>query len=289
MSKGRLQNTGRKTRRSPPAVTGLQHRFIGVSLSGGKTDKTAIAVVEFFPDHKKVFLARLFDKIKSEPPHYSSDQKVHEILSPYQGEAEVVAFDVPLSLPKCIDCKLTCPGYELCNETEIKWLRAAYQKINLNKKPKRIFTPYTQRCSETYWSLEFPQVFELQHALGANLAPLTARALFIKKRLQMNCIEVIPRLTVWQLGLKYKVNKSQLKFHRHSVGGEESRKAFLQALTEKTGVFIYQQDLKVLIEHAQAFDSFICAYTGFLHFTDSTIPRPTDFPKNENWIAVPLK
>lgn len=303
MSKGRLQNSRRKTRKSNlaketqsksfllksnPTSSASQHRFLGVSLAGGKTDRTSIAVIEYFPDHKKVFLARLFDRIKNEVPHFSSDSRVHEIISQYQGEAESLAFDVPLSLPKCLRCNLKCPGFDICNEVEIKWLRSTYEKINKKKRPKRFFTPYTQRCTETYFSLLWPDIFELQHAMGSNLAPLVARALYIKRRLSIECIEVIPKLTVWKLGQDLKVNKSLLKFHRHSVRGEESRKAFLEAISEKGGVFIYQQDLKIMQEHFQAFDAFICAYTAYLKFRGQTLKRPNDFPNQEQWIEVPV-
>lgn len=287
MSKGRLQSSRRKTRRSTEHLTKL-HRFIGVSLSGGKSDKACIAVVEYYPDHNKVFLARLFEKIKSEPPLLSADYKVYEILSQYEGEAELVAFDVPLSLPKCLRCDLVCPGYETCSEPEIKWFRNFYEHFNKNKKPKRFFTPYTQRCAETYLSVELEEKFDIPHALGSNLAPLTARALFLSRRLKMRSIEVFSKLSIWRIGQHLKVNKSQLRSHKHTVKGEESRKAFLTSLSERMGVFIYQQDLRHLIENNHAFEAFIGAYTGYLSFIGKTEKRPSDFPKDEVWIDFPV-
>ena len=65
MSKGRIQSLGRKTRRAHP-IESHSNKFLGLSLSGGKTDKSCIAVIEYYPEHKKTFLARLFDKIKNE-------------------------------------------------------------------------------------------------------------------------------------------------------------------------------------------------------------------------------
>src|SRR6185312_5418436 len=52
-----------------PGATGKSpkfHRFIGISLGGGKTDKTALSVIEYYPIQRKIFLSRLFDKIQSE-------------------------------------------------------------------------------------------------------------------------------------------------------------------------------------------------------------------------------
>ncbi len=285
MSKGRLQSTQRKTRRPQELIK--FSRFVGVSLSGGKSDKACVAVVEYYPEHKKVFLARLFEKIKSEPGDVSADLKIHQIISQYEGETESVAFDVPLQLPKCMRCKLKCPGYEVCDEEEIKWLRNHYEKLNLKKRPKKVFTPYTQRCVETYLAQELEEPFELHHALGSNLAPLTARAHFITRRLKMKFIEVLPKLSIWRLGLQLKVSKSHLRFHRHAVGGDESRRVFLQALSEKLGVFIYQQDMKSMIENNHAFEAFISALTGYLSQQKVTEKRPNDFPKSESWIEFP--
>lgn len=285
MSKSRLQGSQRKARRSQELIQ--LSRFIGVSLSGGKADKACIAVIEYYPQQKKVFLSRLFEKIKNNPPEASADLKIQQIISQYHGEAESVTFDVPLQLPKCVRCQLKCPGYEVCNEAEIKWLRNFYENFNKQKKPKRSFTPYTQRCVDTYLATELEENFEVHHALGSNLAPLTVRARYLARRIKLNFIEAMPKLTIWRLGLQLKISKSHLRFHKHAVGGDESRRVFLTALSEKTGVFIYQQDMKSMIENNHAFEAFICAYTGFLASQKQTEKRPADFPKAESWIQFP--
>jgi hypothetical protein len=288
MSKSRLPGSRRKTRKSTENLTKF-HRFIGISLSGGKTDKACVAVVEYYPEHKKVFLARLFERIKAEPPLISADLNLYETLVQYEGEAELLAFDVPLTLPKCLRCDLVCPGYEKCQESEIKWFRYFYEKLNKTKKPKRMFTPYTQRCAETFISLELEEKFELQHTLGANIAPLTARALFMSRRLKIPKIEVFPKLSVWRIGQQLKVSKSHLLSHKHAIAGEASRGAFLSALSDRRGVFIYQQDFRHMVENNHAFEAFISAYTAYLSFLGQTEKRPSDFPKEESWIEFPEK
>ena len=262
------------------------HRFVGVSLSGGKSDKACIAIVEYFPEHKKIFLARVYEKIRSEE-FISADLKIHEIISQYQNEIENIAFDVPLTLPTCLQCPIQCQGYETCPIPQNVWMRDFYNEVNKGKKPKKMFTPYTQRCVEAYVAYGLEEPFEVQHALGANMAPLTARAQFIQRRLKALTIEVFPRLTIWRIGQDLKVSKSHLKYHKHAVGGDESRRVFLQALSDRRGVFIYQQDMKAMVENNHAFEAFICAYTGFLKFMKQTEPRPKDFPKNEAWIEFP--
>lgn len=297
MRKSRLSSNGRKTRRAavnkkatagPLASShaGAVHRFIGLSLSGGKSDKACLAVLEYYPKHKKVFLSRLVEKIKSDEVH-SADFKIQEIIEQYHGEIESVAFDVPLNLPFCTHCVTTCPGIEGCPQPHVKWMWEYTRKQNKKKKPKKLFTPYTQRCVEMYLSTELEEPFTLQHAMGANMAPLLARALFIKRRLKMPCIEVFPNLSIWRIGRSLNVMKSHLRFHRHSVMGDESRKEILQALGTHNVAFVYDQDVKLMIENNHAFESFICALTAFLKYKVGTEPRPEGFPPNEDWIDFP--
>jgi hypothetical protein len=287
MSGGRVSSARRKTSRKAPDLGAEKpRRFIGVSLSGGKSDKACIAVLEFFPQHKKIFLARLYEKIKTEEV-ISADLKIHEIINQYRDNVESVAFDVPLTLPTCVGCKLKCPGYETCSVEQMTWMREFYNEVNKQKRPKRMFTPYTQRCVEAYIGHGLEQAFEIHHALGSNMAPLTARAQFIARRLQLPNIEVFPRLTIWRLGQEMKVSRSHLKFHRHAVGGDESRKVFLQSLAESKDVFIYQQDFKAMVDNNHAFEAFICAYTGYLKSLKQTEHRPSGFPKSESWIEFP--
>lgn len=289
MPGGRVSSPRRTASRKAPALGASHlkpHRFIGLSLSGGKSDKACLAVIEYFPEHKKIFLARLYEKIRTEE-FISADLKIHEIISRFHDEIEYLAFDVPLTLPACLVCKLACPGYETCNEKEMQWLREFYAKVNKGKRPRRMFTPYTQRAAEAYIAHALEESFEIHHALGSNMAPLTARAQFIRRRLKIPAIEVFPKLSVWRIGRELKIAKSHLKFHKHAVGGDESRKIFLQALCEKQGIFIYQQDLKAMVENNHAFEAFICAYTGFLKFMKGTEARPQGFPKHEAWIEFP--
>lgn len=291
MSGGRISSPRRTTSRKAP-VTGSGahkpkvHRFVGVSLSGGKSDKACVAVVEYFPEHQKIFLGRLYEKIKTEE-FISADLKIHEIISQFHQDIEYLAFDVPLTLPTCVHCQLNCPGYETCSETEMEWLRQFYSEVNKQKKPKKMFTPYTQRAVEAYVAHGLEEHFEIHHALGSNLAPLTVRAQFIKRRLKIPAVEVFPKLSVWRIGQELKVSKVHLKYHKHSVGGDESRKIFLQALCDKKEIFVYQQDFKSMVENNHAFEAFICAYTAYLKFIKATEPKPAGFPRKEAWIEFP--
>ena len=262
------------------------HHFIGISLGGGKTDKTCVAIVDYYPEQNKIFLNRLFEKIET-VNEVSADAQVHRILSELPSQIEAVAFDVPLQMPKCLRCQLKCPGYESCTEPEIEWLWKHYRKRNLKKRPKKLFTPYTERCVEFYMQTELEEIFHPDHALGANMAPLTARAHFLTRRLQVPTLEVFSKLALWRIGRSLHIQKSHLKFHRHAFGGKESRKVILERLIDKDIAFLYVQDVRSMTDNTHSFEAFLCALTAVLSFKNLCEPRPKDFPESEGWVAIP--
>lgn len=262
------------------------HRFVGISLGGGKTDKTCTTVLEFYPEAKKVFLKEINEKVRGQIGR-SSDLELHKYIENIPPPVEHLAFDVPLQMPKCLRCRLKCPGYEVCQEPEIKWLRKYYTQHGAKKKFYKSFTPYTERCVENYLRTELEESFQLPHALGANAAPLTARAHFIVRRLKMSCIEVYPKLSLWRIGRSLGIQKSYLRFHKHAVEGEDIREAILKQLLAKGLVFIYEEDIKTLISNSYAFDAFLCGLTAYYKFINRVEKRPKGFPESESWIEIP--
>lgn len=288
-------------RRVPSESKGLTvHRFAGVALGGGKTERTAVAVIEYYPESKRIFLRALRDKLKGEG-ELSSDETLFHLLTVEEVGLETIAFDAPLQLPKCIRCDLVCPGFEACRLPEIRWLWSEHESREKKKRPNKVFTPYTERCAEVAIANHLEEPFHPPHALGANAAPLAARAHFLARRItgkrvlnlakpestDPQLIEVYPKLSVWRIGRDLKVPKSHLRFHRHAVDSDESRHFFLKQLIEREITFIYQQDLKTLIESPQAFDALIAALTAFLKYRGQTVPRPDGFPKDEIWVEFP--
>lgn len=283
------QKRARATKKNP----GMRvHRFAGVALGGGKTDKTAVAIVEYYPEQKRVFLRALREKIRSEG-EVSGDQMLFHFLTEEEPGLEIVALDAPLQLPKCIRCTLKCPGFEACKQPEIRWLWNEHEARDAKKRPNKVFTPYTERCSEVYIANHLEEAFHPPHALGANAAPLAARAHFMARRLEQvkrapELIEVFTKLSIWRMGRGLKVPKSHLKFHRHAVDSDEARHFFLKQLMERELAFLYQQDMKAMVENPQAFDAFIASLTAFLRFRGQTEKRPPHFPKGEMWIEFPV-
>lgn len=255
-------------------------------MSGGKNDKACLAVIEYFPKYRKIFLTKIHDRIVGDLNH-SADQKIIEILESYKDSVESIAVDTPFQVPLCLECKLKCPGYEACQVDHIVWMRKQIQKKQKKKKVKKQFTPYTQKSVEFIINEELEENFQLPHAMGANSAPLLARCMFLKRRFAANWMEVFPKLSVWRIGRSMNISKSDLRFHRHAVSGNEVRENILEELVEHKLAFVYDQDKKIMVQNNHAFEAFICALTGLLKFFEQTEGRPKDFPENETWIDFP--
>lgn len=277
----RLLETGGTVTQDLPCV-----RFAGVALGGGKTDKTAVAVIEFYPNQKRVFLRSLREKVSTKGDS-SADESLIDILTDEEQDLQAIAFDVPLQLPKCLRCTEKCPGVENCRQPAVKWMRDVHKRRDKTKRPNKMFTPYTERAAEVYIANELEEPFHPSHALGANAAPLTARAHFLARRLRSPLIEAYPKLTLWRIGNALDIPKSHLRFHKHAVDSDEARLYILKTLIDKEIAFIYQQDLRIMVENNVAFEAFICALTAFLKFRGQTEKRPTNFPKDEQWIDFP--
>jgi hypothetical protein len=261
-------------------------RFVGVSLGGGKSDKACVAVFEYYPENKKLFLSRLFEKIKSDEK-ISGDLKIHEIIEQNAPGLQYVAFDTPWRLPNCLSCKKKCPGFENCDEDHVRWMWNHQDEKQKKKRPKKLFTPYTQRCIEFHLQTEMDEIFHLHHAMGSNSAPILARASFIQRRLTADCVEVFPKLTLWRIGNVLNVMKSHLRSHKAAFGGDESRAQFLQSLNDHNIAFVYNQDMKQMVDNSHAFDAFLCGFTAYLKHRGLTEKRPKQFPSNEDWIEFP--
>lgn len=246
-------------------------------------------MLDFYEAQNKLFLTQVYEKIQAEED-LSADQVLFEIVQEHFEEGiESLSLDVPLKFPKCVGCKLLCPGFESCKEKEIVWMWKQH-KNNKRKKPNsKIFTPYTQRVVEFYINTEVDENLPRLEAFGANSAPLTMRAHYLLKRFskQLNTNEVYPALSVNRLSQTLKIPQSHFIHYKHLVGGEESRQYILDALLAKDLIFVYQQDYQRLIHNLDTFEAFFSALTGFLKYKGLCEKQPSDVPLKQGWIEFP--
>ncbi len=262
-------------------------KFCGLTLGGGKGRKTCLSVLEYYVKEKKLFLAELHDGIE-ESMKVSSDTQIIRTLEKLGPSVHSLGIDAPLIVPKCLRCRLKCPGHEKCEEPEIKWMWKNHKKLSPKKRPNKVFTPYTERCVEQYINSEIASELAPDHAFGSNRAPLASRALYLKRRIPHGrVIEVLPRLSVWRLGQNMGIRKNHLLLYKQLARGPAIRQKFLDQWSEEGLSFIYHRDFKLMVKDSFAFESFICAYTAFLNYRGLCEKRPKDFPRSEAWIAFP--
>lgn len=282
MPKSRVSSSQRASR-APVDLTAERVRFLGLSLGGGKADKACLAVVDYYPSRKKVFLTKLFDRLRNEDA-ISADAKIVALVEQHSEGAQALAIDVPWRLPPSLrdDADPRADGGE-----HVRWMDDYLRRTNRQKKPKRLFLPYTQRCVEAYLSTELEEKFVIDHAMGANTAPVLARAMYLHRRFTVPLLEVHPRVALWRIGRSLDVAKSHLRTHRKSVGGADARREILASLSKHEVAFIYEQDRRAMVDNNHAFEAFLCALTAFLKYKKRTEARPAGFPRNEDWVEIP--
>lgn len=262
-------------------------RFLGLSLGGGKTHRTHLAVVDYFVDKDKVFLTHLFRDL-GEENGVSGDTLLVDLIKKNSENLHSMSVDYPVIPPVCFGCPSKCHGVEVCKEEEVRWMWNFYNKLDVKKRPNKIFTPYSERAVDQWLSHEMEIPVPHDHALGSNRGPLFVRGQYLRKRLdKIKTFEVQPRMTVWRVGRALKISKTPLLFYKNSVDGEEHRQTFLDKLVDKEWLFIYSQDLKYMARDGFVFDAVMAAYTGFLNYKQLCEKPPKGFPKKAAWLLFP--
>lgn len=272
-------------------------RYLGLDLAGAKNEKTALAVLEYYPTEGKIFLLDCFDRIA---PHddQSGDEALYEAINEFQPGIARMGVSVPLTLPPCLSCtKGTCSLGGKCKSAPVRWMRAIEQKHRRRPRDGTRFKPataYTQRPIELWVryqilpNLMIPDIFEIDETLGGNKAPLTARMQFLKRHLsKIPIVETWPKLSVALLAEQNGLAKKYLETYRHLEQGPHSRMAILEMLSSYCDVFMYERDQHKVAQSIGAFDAIICAYTALLADTGRCEKPPGGFPVASGWVEYP--
>lgn len=272
-------------------------RYLGLELAGAKNLKTAVAVLEFYPRERKIFLLDIFDRIVPREAQ-SPDEALLELIQELKPGIAKVGVNVPLELPPCISCtRKTCPLPSHCTVPSVKWMRDFTKKLSTSHhESKRVleFTPYTQRPFELWAryqilpALATQADFEIDETLGGNRAPLTARLNFLKRHItDVNLIEIWPKLSVAILTRHLKLETHAVAHYRKLENGVHYREEILSQIAKKQEIFIYERDLHKLAQSLPAFDAFFCAYTALLSNQERCAQPPRNFPLPSGWVHYP--
>jgi hypothetical protein len=284
-----------------------QKRYLGLDLAGAKNAKTTLAVLEYYPKEKKIFVLDVHAGIGADETASSDEVLIQTILDHADGHPDVkIGVNVPLSLPPCITCtRKSCPLPSACTVPEVKWMRNHSMRSTLSRPRKRTaskrnmrlkeyFTPYTQRPVELYLKNEvwdrLPEKlrFEIDETLGGNRAPLSARMHFLRFHLRhFELHEVLPKLTTVLLLPSLRIPQRIFTQHRQLESGVAARQAIVERMCDSLDLFIYDRDLKKLTQSLNAFDAFLSAYTVLLQDRGECASPPKGFPMTSGWVAHP--
>lgn len=269
----------------------VPQRFIGLDLTGAKNAKTTLAVLEYFPREKKLFVLDVQSGIGPDKDH-SGDTVLIETLTEHAENHEnpVLSVNAALSLPPCIQCTRKACTKE-CAGPEVKWMRTFAKNNGI----PATFTPYTQRPVELFLKEWIPNHlperlrFDIDETLGGNRAPLSARMHFLKRSLEerFQIEECHSKLSAMLLGLEFKIPPRVLARYRSVEDGSQAREDLLHQLMDKLSLFVYERDRKKIAEHLNAFDAFICAVSAWSSSERGQIKPPKGFPVASGWITIP--
>ncbi len=300
--------------------------YLGLELAGAKNQKTAVATLEYYPREKKVFLLDIYEKIASVRTNDSTShpapagtgalgpngvyglttggdealvELLHELVDQASAESTRMGVNVPLELPPGISWTKTAKPLATA-VASVKWMREATRKAErqFRTDPRGLrvieFTAYTQRPIELWIryqvlsKLPDSHRFEIDETLGGNKAPLTARMNLIRRHLgDLSLLEVWPKLSMSLLSLEMDLPRRIVQSYRHLEQGVHAREVFLETLSERHGIFVYERDIRKLSQSLPAFDAFVCAYTALLSDTQRCVKPPSGFPLSSGWVHYP--
>lgn len=271
-------------------MTGEFHRSIGVELGGTRTDRTAVAHLDWFPRLRKVILVDIETPLTGHDDT-SSDETLIASLAEAVKRAHKGAglgLHAPLSLPPYFstDGKKRPLGVT-GPDPEVRWMRAVWQRLRPRPKP---FVPYLQRPAEIWLRHLTPEKFIVPDALGSNWAPLAARAQFLKPHWPAPALEVFPRAALHRFVSALGLPKNIIRYYTDVERGPEYRDLFLTGFTEALPqVFIYEKDLENMVLHMNCFNAFLAAFTQHLASRGECEAPPKGYPKKAGWIHIPSK
>jgi len=272
-------------------------RILGLELSGAKNNRTTLAVMEYFPKEKKIFLRDLIEKLGPSEKDSADALLVREIKN-WVRKNDVLVTSAGLTLPPCLPCGKTCRKPDSCTLPEARWMRQFHKKVTGVSRPEgpriRDFTSYTQRPVELWLRYSIlsklhPTLrFDIDETLGGSRGPLTARMVYLKPFLKgLKLLEASPKLTLSRLADPLHLSKRSLRTYRSLESGASARREILEHITQAFDLFIYTKDLRRLRDSLPVFDAFICAITGYLSITNQVELPPKGFPVDSGWIHYP--
>jgi hypothetical protein len=269
-------------------------RTLGIELGGGKSERTAIVLLEYFQKEKKVFLVDHQAKIGAGAHRYGDEVLLEEIQ---KQKADRMGVNAPLGLPPCVQCSIkACPGFRDCKNPPVRWMHeeALRAKIPVSKHP----TPYTQRPLDVYLRTRVQPRYDfdlfLEETLGAGRAPLALRMQYLLSRIgRKGILETDPRVALAGISRWFDLPPRILRRYRLPEDGVDYRRQILDLLQRdlsKEGVpqlFLYEAELLAFSESLSSFHALLSALM-VVYGIAGLLEKPDEgFEKEWGFMAIP--
>jgi len=258
-------------------------RTLGLELAGGKSSRSAVAVLDHFPKSRRLILSELIHSKLAPEGDATADDLLVSSLRDLHKQAKTfagLAVHGPLSLP---------PGLKdparAASDPEVRWMTKLWESLDPKPRP---FASYLQRPAEVWLRHKTSEKFLVTDALGSNAAPLAARLHFHMRHLPKPLFEVLPRASFIRIVKSLGLPKNLAVRYTDLDKGLSAREEFFSELLKRVPqLFIYDGDLESLVLHVNHFHAFISALTGHLAALGLTEAPPRGYPKSAGWIHVP--
>lgn len=270
-----------------------KQRIIGLELLGAKNNKSAISIIDYYPDESKLFLIDLIQEVEPEKSE-TNDQALLRTIKSHSIKNTLLSINAPTTLPPFFQ-KNTRKFSSIENWVKSEIKLAQERKLSNKTPPKlREFTPYTQRPVEIWLRYNvIPNLpkgiqFDVDETFGGSRAPIAARMHFLSNSLKnYEIIEVLPKLSVIKMAHVLKLGQRHINKYRHLDLGKSARVHILNSIADELNVFIYENDFKTLSKNLNCFDAFISGLTGYFFRLDKCQKPPRNFPLSSGWVTYP--
>jgi len=264
----------------------LFYRSLGLELSGPRTQRTTVAVLDHYRQSQRIVLSDL------ETPEVGSDDPDESIVNIFRtltdGQKHYTgcAVHAPLSLPPALEInKKILSSAQVTKLAEVKWMHEMWKKIKDRPGP---FVPYLHRPAEIWLRYKAVERFGDVMSFSTTGAALSARMQYLQHQLAGPLNETFPRAAVKRLSESLGIRNFVHKKYTDLEHGITAREEFLIQLSMKMPqLFLYDKDVEKMILGVNFFNAFICAFVQHLVTRGEFEAPPKGYPKNATWIYIP--
>jgi predicted small lipoprotein YifL len=264
----------------------LFYRSLGLELSGPRTQRTTVAVIDHYPQSTRLVLSDLINpETGSDDPDESVKNQLWALTSQTQ-QFTGCGVHAPLSLPPALEQKnKVLSSAQISKLPEVKWMNEMWKKIKDRPGP---FVPYLHRPAEIWLRYKAVERFGDVMSFSTNGAALAARMQYLKHQIPGPLNEVFPRAILKRISESLGVRNFVHKKYTDLEHGITAREEFLIQLGMKMPqLFLYEKDVEKMVLGVNYFNAFLCAFMQHLIHRKECENPPKGYPAKASWIYIP--